>query len=358
MDFDYLDNLGLEQDKIKIYLQTKLAEALEENRRLDKAITEREQHLKTAAKEPGNNCKATVEFLWKKVFANKFCLGYSVKIADNAMANKLRAFFHWNGRTEFVYTMFMYTEKLQSFSSENHKLQDLKYITIAFDVPAFTQDSVYEVNSVLYLDEDNSVVLPNVTIAVSDCVDRKTVQWTITDNMMSLLTAMSCCKSSNVMFVLPTTWHSTIDNAFEIYCGLQKLNLDIENRVYYTADKVSTVFDNTVIELHIDDQSQTHISGVIYIANELAISTILHHFMNSVSRLQIYPKEIYDILFMDVDSGKGDCLEKFKNSVIKELEFRTNHLGENKGSLDNIIGLERKVNRLYMKQKMDTEMEI
>nr|CAI5828057.1 unnamed protein product [Callosobruchus analis] len=354
MDIDYLDILGLEQDKIKIYLQTKLAEALIENQRLDKTVTEREQHLQTTVRKPKNNCKASVELLWKKVFANKFCLGYSVRISSDAVADNLCALFYWNGITEFVYTMFMYTDKLQTFSSENHQAQELKYITVAFDIPVFIQNSVYEINSVLYLDKDSPVLLPNVRIAVSDCVDRKTVQWTVKDNLICLLTAMSCSNNSDFIFVLPTTWCCTINNAFEIYCGLQKLNLEIENKIYYAADKVSTVFDNTIIELHITNDSQTHISGVIYFAHEQAISTLLHYFMNSVKGFQIYPKGIYDALFIDLDSDGGYCLEKFKNSVIKELELRTKYFSAKEGLLDNLIDLERKVNRLYFKQKMDT----
>ncbi|CAH1997563.1 unnamed protein product [Acanthoscelides obtectus] len=349
MDLDYLDTLGLEQDKIKIFLQTKLNEALNENDRLNKAINERKHHLESAVKGPEKKPKVTIELLWKKVFAKKFCLGYTINSASDVVTNELCAFFHWNWKSPFEYTVSVYTKNKHIFDRKNHRMQDLKYITVAFNIPSFTQNSVCEISGKLYVDEETSVPFPNITVAVFDRVDKNTVQWTANDNIECLLTAMSCSKSYDVVFILPKSW--TVDNAFEIYCELKKISLEIEDRLYYVADKVSTVFDNSAVELHISAKCKTHIPGVIYCVNELALEIMMHHFMTSVKGFQIYLKDVYDIVFVDSDE-EGDYEEKFKSSVKKEIEVRTHH-----GDDDNLINLEQKVNRLYLIAK-EREMEI
>ncbi|KAG5877034.1 hypothetical protein JTB14_006515 [Gonioctena quinquepunctata] len=84
MDLD-LDDLDFENDEIKRFLKHKLQEIEANNAKIERTISERRTYLQKILDDTNagmDDSSASISFAWKKVFNEKYALGFTIQNND------------------------------------------------------------------------------------------------------------------------------------------------------------------------------------------------------------------------------------------------------------------------------------
>lgn len=371
LDIDDLD-FG---DKIKEFLQHKLNEIKTINLSKEQKIKERKQYVNEILQTSGDSkeklCLVTVH--WKKYFNNKFVICYIVCSNNKTSLGNLKLFLHFSPPQQLNYKYFVYVkdsvicdneiqckkvtddlEKIYSGSSSSEA-----YVVAVIDDPNFLEKLQYDIVgklSILDENKDALIDLPKVEISSEDYTNTEMCDVSLTTSKLdSILVVLSATEKVELVLIFPEHWTISLDSTFEIHCSLTKIKLLCSCKSYFVANRLSQVFDDTILELHSTKTgSLEEICASVYFSSKSGLLSFLHHIHKYIKGLIIIPKLFYQhYKIRDCKEGqKSDILQRFQDSIDQEIKL-IGLLGGKSGTTNkyraNLINAESETDILYLK---------
>ncbi|XP_050507843.1 uncharacterized protein LOC114329894 [Diabrotica virgifera virgifera] len=370
MDID-LDDIDF-GDKVKDFLAHKLNEIKIKNASIEKKINERKTHI-TQMLELDNTLKTkndVITFRWKKCFNSTYVICYSIHQDFAKVFQSSKPILKWTSSKQLIYKIRYYPN--QTTCQENRNCNRLifdkcseSYLVVMLDTPNFLESLECTITGKLLTYDENKGVLvdfPNVKLLAEDLSNRDTSCITLLENQIEdLITMLSVNKKTDVVIIFPEGWNISMDDTFEIHCALTKLTLSCSCKKFFLVNRISNIFDNSILELDVSDtKSNALVHASIYCSSQIAFLPFLHHIHQHTvffkSGVKIIPRQLYEQYRIKycTDQSESDLVQKFQNAVNDELgsiesfsqSSNNSNLFTNRTSLSY---LEKETDLLYLK---------
>lgn len=323
MDVD----LDFSDDKIELFLKTKLEEVRLRKTSLQEVLLERKEvkHL-SPLNEPNLNID---ENIWKKIYNNKYCLCYEISNYTDNVIQDIKVMLWRNVKEDFTYKIELFgvydllecqkSEKCTHITNSVRKATSFKskaYLVVVFDIPPFLSELNLTISGNLIFKIDSQEFqhqLHDVYISPSDFSSI----FLQTSDIKDILTMQCCSNEDTFVLILPEEWDTSISNTFEIHCSFMKVSISSCSD-YFVAYNISKLFDNTLLRVHRAEGNRYFLKTYTNYNNQLL--ALLHHLYKSISDIIILPLIYYNRYVCKNDIFSNELLQEFNKNLSKELE--------------------------------------
>ncbi|XP_066260273.1 uncharacterized protein [Euwallacea similis] len=333
MEMDIDDDFSdISEDKIHSFLQSKLNEITAEKQNLEIMLKERQQEL---SETPSQEATLQVESHWKKLVNCKYVIGFKVSCSEKFQDIQVCLNYCDNFEKTLEYETRSFSASVASCSNHvscqcivcgvllqtNFFDNKQAYVSISFEMPEFLKQSHTSLSGYILATisgklDQVSAELPDISISINDFTTMPNNFSLQDQSLPNLLTLIASGQQSDLVMILPDEWVTPLECTFEINCSLTYLH--VGNGCFYLANRVSEVFDRSVLIVHPDNQSK-ELFLKVYTANENVLYPFVHHLLSNIKGSYILPKSVF--LKMSISRGivRKNLLKEFRNNMLSEV---------------------------------------
>ncbi|XP_030753721.1 uncharacterized protein LOC115880590 [Sitophilus oryzae] len=363
MDID----LELCDDKIESFLKKKLEDVRSYNKSLKDVLQHRRDILQTTFGQTSTQ-STDVQIpntVWKKIFNNKYCLGYEIKNLSKETLKDLEIILYWNSKESFDYRVHMFSSVKEfdcgdpencCFIADTLKktftIESTGIILIVFKVPHFLNETEIQINGNIYRKSktgETNIQLPKVQITPKD--SDLALHLNIND-VKNILTLISCNSEDDLIAIFPEEWDSSIRNTFEMRSSFTKI--DIRScKEYFIAYNISKLFENALIAIHSKENDKCFLK--VYTNNNDQLLALIHYLHSSIPGILIIPKLYYSRYLCKNATFSNKLLKDFSESLGKELKAVYKYIQQStinssdiSKNTETLYELERETDNLFL----------
>ncbi|XP_066151455.1 uncharacterized protein [Euwallacea fornicatus] len=332
MEMDIDDDFSdISEDKIQHFLQSKLSEITIEKQNLEIMLKEHQQQLSETCLQ---QTTLQIEYNWKKLVNCKYVI--CLKVTCSEKFQDIQVYLNYCDKFEktLEYETKSFSTSAASCSNcvlcqciicgvllQTTSFDNEAYVSISFEIPEFLKHSHVSLSGYILattskkLDEISGQ-LPEISISVNDFTSMPN-NFSLQDQSLPNLLALTASgQQSDLVMILPDEWVTPLDCTFEINCSLTYLH--VGNGFFYLANRISEVFDRSVLIIHPANQSK-ELFLKVYTANENVLYPFVHHLLTCIKGSYIVPKSVF--LKMNINRGivRKNLLEEFKSNMLNEV---------------------------------------
>ncbi|CAG9861627.1 unnamed protein product [Phyllotreta striolata] len=374
MDIDLdLDDLDL-GDRVKDFLTHKLKEIKSYNVTIEEKIKLREQHLSDLYRTENDSKKkldCQISLKWKKCVNRKYAICYKIQNTNNRPLIHVKPFLCWTSSKPLTYQTFIYDvkSKVEECTRNNclniggglvktNSINSEGYVVVVIDVPSYLDCLEYTISGKFSINSDGTDSLldvPDERITCENVAHGEILNAPLlTGDVDGVLSVIVTSIRTDLVFVFPSDWYTSLENTFEIHCSMTNLNIPNSCKTYFLAS-----FDNVLLAVHAqssETQSKNAVFITVYSNSNQVLFSLLHHLHRQVPGAIIIPEEIfeaYEIKSSVTSADVAELLGKFEKSIAKELKMADILIrAEGKDSRElrrNLVDSERDTDSLYLK---------
>lgn len=331
MDLDFPE---IADDKVQTFLTTKLEAIRLQNEALESTLNEHQQALNDIIPKCQEDLR--IENVWKRIFSRNYVIGFEILSPKPFENIEIVLMSDLEESLDYKVQTFTLVDHQQCTCAQNCQyiicdllkkaecFDDKAYVVISFNSPYFFHKLEYQISGYVICTlegEEINVPIPKIQLLSKDSMFR--TNWLIEKHaLQNLFTAVGYCNVIDLVVCLPEEWTTPVVNTFEIHCSLSYIPL--KNKAYFVANKMSEVFDNTIVIVHPHELNED-IFIKVYTSSDEQLFALIHHLLSCIPDTIIVPTMFYQSMLLSRKQSSKNILEDFKKAMRGDLEHSYNY---------------------------------